>query len=134
MPVLMLTSLYLWLSRFIIRFGLFLLHIFLYIHCNSLRGILLVIRILLLLSLFHFYYSLFLLLLYSLGKDVIIIVGDWSGKGRIRYRSTPNIALKRKLAERFEVYLLDEYLTSKIHYKYHVKCDNISVIDKNQKT
>ena len=61
------------------------------------------------------------------GKDVIIIIGDWSGKGRFRFESTPHIALKRKLAERFKVYLIDEYLTSKIHYKHHIECKNLKV-------
>lgn len=64
------------------------------------------------------------------GKELIIIIGDWSGHGRIKYKSMPNIALKRKLAERFEVYLLDEYLTSKIHYKHHVRCDNMYAMNK----
>lgn len=61
------------------------------------------------------------------GSDITIIIGDWSGKGRVKFMSTPNISLKRKLAERFKVYFIDEYLTSKIHYSHHVKCNNLSV-------
>ena len=61
------------------------------------------------------------------GNDIKIIIGDWSGKGSIKYISTPNLSLKRKLSERFKVYLIDEYLTSKIHYKHHIKCDNLSI-------
>ena len=72
------------------------------------------------------------------GKKIKIIIGDWSGKGRVKFMSTPNISLKRKLAERFEVYLIDEYLTSKIHYKHQVRCDNLTVkiekISENQES
>jgi hypothetical protein len=59
------------------------------------------------------------------GKEAMIIIGDWSGKGRIRYAPTPNIALKRKLAERFNVYFIDEYNTSKLHHKYETECGNL---------
>jgi len=61
------------------------------------------------------------------GKRIKIIIGDWSGKGTVKFMSTPNISLKRKLAERFEVYLIDEYLTSKIHYKHQVRCNNLTI-------
>lgn len=66
------------------------------------------------------------------GKDVKIIIGDWSNKGNINYISTPNMGLKRKLSERFKVYLIDEYLTSKIHYKENIKCDNICIAKKGE--
>jgi hypothetical protein len=59
------------------------------------------------------------------GKDVTIIMGDWSNFGRLKFISTPNLSLKRKLKERFNVYLIDEYNTSALHYKNHEKCDNI---------
>lgn len=61
------------------------------------------------------------------GKDITIIIGDYSGKGRIKRISTPNLGLKRKLKERFKVYLIDEYLTSKIHYKHNVRCENLKI-------
>ena len=61
------------------------------------------------------------------GKEVKIIIGDWSNTGIIKYISTPNLSLKRKLKERFKVYTINEYLTSKMHYKHDVKCDNINV-------
>ena len=67
------------------------------------------------------------------GKDVKIIMGDWSNKGRLKFISTPNLSLKRKLAERFKVYHIDEYLTSKIHYTTNVKCENIYVSDETRK-
>ena len=50
------------------------------------------------------------------GKDAIFIFGDWSGKGKIHYMSTPNIGLKNLLATRFTVYLINEYNTSKLFH------------------
>jgi hypothetical protein len=61
------------------------------------------------------------------GKDITIIIGDWSGRGHTKFMSTPKIGLKRKLSERFKVYLIDEYLTSKLHYKHHVRCNNLKI-------
>jgi hypothetical protein len=61
------------------------------------------------------------------GKNIKIIIGDWNGSGKVKFMSTPNISLKRKLAERFDVYFIDEYLTSKIHYRHHVRCGNLTV-------
>ena len=61
------------------------------------------------------------------GKDIIIIIGDWSAKGKPHHMSTPNIGIKRKLAERFTIYSIDEYLTSKLHYKYEMECQNMKV-------
>ena len=63
----------------------------------------------------------------TFGDDAIIIMGDWSGKGRLKYRPTPNIALKRTLSHEFPIFDLDEYNTSKIHNEHHVKCDNLYV-------
>jgi hypothetical protein len=63
----------------------------------------------------------------TFGKDIIIIMGDWSGSGNVNYRSTPNIAIKRKLSEHFKVFLIDEYLTSKIHHKSLGRCSNLHV-------
>ena len=56
-----------------------------------------------------------------------IIMGDWSNKGRLKFISTPNLSLKRKLKEHFKVYDIDEYRTSCIHYKTNVNCDHMSV-------
>ena len=61
------------------------------------------------------------------GKDLIIVIGDWSNKGRVNFISTPNLRLKRKLAERFKVFQIDEYKTSIIHNVHHEKCKNIYV-------
>ena len=62
-------------------------------------------------------------------------MGDYSDKncanklkGSI---STPNIRLKRKLAEHFKVYNLDEFRTSCLNYKTEEKCTNMYVFNKN---
>jgi hypothetical protein len=62
------------------------------------------------------------------GKNIKIIIGDWSSNTQLKNSMpTPNISIKRKLKERFKVYLIDEYLTSKMHYKHKVRCDNIEI-------
>lgn len=64
------------------------------------------------------------------GKDSIIIMGDWSvGKQMRHFISTPNLGLKRKLKERFNVYHLDEFRTSILHWKTEQKCDHLYIID-----
>ena len=67
------------------------------------------------------------------GKDIVIIMGDWNQTGRINYISTPGIKLRRKLLERFEVYMIDEYKTSCLHNKTEERCDNLSLPDKKGK-
>lgn len=55
-----------------------------------------------------------------------IIIGDWCiGKQMSNFISTPNIRLKRKLKERFEVYNIDEFRTSCIHYETEKKTKNL---------
>lgn len=56
-----------------------------------------------------------------------IIMGDWSNNGRLKFISTPNLSLKRKLKDHFEVYDIDEYRTSFIHYKTNANCNKMSV-------
>ena len=58
----------------------------------------------------------------TFGKDVKLIMGDWSDKlkkspCKLKYISTPNISLKRKLKEHFTIYNLDEFRTSCLNYK-----------------
>jgi len=50
------------------------------------------------------------------GKDATIVIGDWSAKDHIKGMSSPNMGIKRLLSKRFEVYLVDEYNTSKINH------------------
>jgi len=69
------------------------------------------------------------------GKDVILIHGDWSDKlkttpSRIKYISTPNLGLKRKLNEYLTIYNLDEFRTSCLNYKTEEKCENMYLPDK----
>ena len=59
------------------------------------------------------------------GRDILIILGDWSMKGKLKFISTPNMRIKKKLSERFKVILIDEFNTSKYHYKSNVKCEHM---------
>lgn len=66
------------------------------------------------------------------GYKLNIVMGDWSiGKQLRNFIPTPNLKLKRLLKERFNVYNLYEYNTSKLHYKTKEKCSNLTVTDKN---
>ena len=69
------------------------------------------------------------------GKDVILIHGDWSDRlkttpSRIKYISTPNLGLKRKLSEYLTIYNLDEFRTSCLNYKTEERCVNMYLPDK----
>ena len=67
-------------------------------------------------------------------KDSIIIIGDWSiGKQMKNFISTPNLSLKRKLQERFNVYNIDEYRTSCLNYKTEELSKNLYLPDKRNK-
>lgn len=61
----------------------------------------------------------------SFGKNATLIIGDWSGKGNLKYISTPQIGLQRKLKTKFNVYHINEYNTSKIHHKTKEVCGNL---------
>lgn len=66
------------------------------------------------------------------GRNITIIMGDWSiGKQMRGFISTPNIGLKRKLNEHFDVYNLDEYRTSLLNNITEEKCDNLYLPDKS---
>ena len=70
-------------------------------------------------------------------KEHIIIIGDWSiGKQMRNFISTPNLTLKRKLQEQFNVYEIDEFRTSCLSYKTEEVCENLYLKfkkDPNQK-
>jgi hypothetical protein len=66
----------------------------------------------------------------TFGKDVNILYGDYSAKGRLHFISTPNIGLKRKLGEYFNVYNLDEFRTSCLSCKTEERCENLYIPDK----
>ncbi|AYV80539.1 MAG: hypothetical protein Harvfovirus2_69 [Harvfovirus sp.] len=61
------------------------------------------------------------------GKDITIIIGDWKEFGKVKYMSTPGIGLRRKLAKRFKVYLIDEFRTSCLNYKTEQRCENLYI-------
>jgi len=67
----------------------------------------------------------------TFGEDIIIFYGDWSiGKQMANFISTPNLSLKRKIAEHFSVYNIDEYNTSKLSNVTFNECENLIVKDK----
>ena len=63
----------------------------------------------------------------TFGKNIIIVIGDWSGAGNVHYKPTPNVAIKRTLAKHFKIFLMDEYLTSALHHKSLTRCENLEV-------
>ena len=69
----------------------------------------------------------------TFGNDCILIMGDWSEKlsiNRLKYMSTPNIGLKRKLAEHILIYNLDEFRTSCLNHMTEEKSANLILPDK----
>jgi hypothetical protein len=66
------------------------------------------------------------------GKDTIFILGDASlGKNMRNFISTPNIAVKRKLKERFHnIYYIDEFRSSCLNHKTEERCENLYYVDK----
>ncbi|ORY40553.1 hypothetical protein BCR33DRAFT_852839 [Rhizoclosmatium globosum] len=62
------------------------------------------------------------------GKDAAVIIGDWSISKHLRgFIPTPGIGLKRRLAEKFSVYSIDEFRTSIIHHKTEERCSNLKL-------
>ncbi|KAJ3328994.1 hypothetical protein HDU91_003972, partial [Kappamyces sp. JEL0680] len=62
------------------------------------------------------------------GPDHIVILGDWSmGKQMRHFISTPNLGLRRTLAQHFRVFLIDEYHTSKLHHRTEQECGKLSL-------
>ncbi len=68
------------------------------------------------------------------GKDSIMILGDCSLKGNCKKGniSTPNTKLNKLIKENFKTYYIDEFRTSKLHYKTEEPCDNLCHIDNNK--
>ena len=68
----------------------------------------------------------------AFGKDVIVFYGDWSTRYQMRsFAPTPNKGIKRKFVENFDVYNLDEYRTSKLHWETEKEGDNLKLKDKD---
>jgi hypothetical protein len=68
------------------------------------------------------------------GKDSIMILGDAGLKGNCKKGniSTPNTKLNKLIKENFKTYYIDEFRTSKLHYKTEEPCDNLYHIDNNK--
>ena len=48
------------------------------------------------------------------GEDASLIIGDWGGKGKISYISTPNIGFQRRLKRDFKArYILTNTIPQK---------------------
>ena len=61
------------------------------------------------------------------GKDAIFMFGDWSGKNSIKRISMPNMGMKKLLAKRFEVLLINEFNTSKLYWKTEEETKNLKI-------
>ena len=64
---------------------------------------------------------------YKYGEDATIVIGDWSQTDHIKGMRQPNVGLKRLLSKRFEVYLIDEYNTSKLNYSTKEEMKHLKV-------
>jgi hypothetical protein len=61
------------------------------------------------------------------GKDATIVIGDWSCGSVLGGLSTPRNGIKRELDKNFEVYLIDEFNTSKINYKTNEEMNKLII-------
>jgi hypothetical protein len=62
------------------------------------------------------------------GDDITIILGDWDDGSRLKYISTPNTHMKKLLKRHFNVYLINEYNTSKLYFRNtKIESDNLNV-------
>jgi len=60
------------------------------------------------------------------GSDILLIHGNWNQTKQMKHLiSTPNLCIRKKLNEHFDVYLIDEYKTSKLCYKNEKECKNL---------
>lgn len=60
-------------------------------------------------------------------------MGDWSDKlcaNRLKYISTPNLGLKRKLSEYIKIFNIDEFRTSKLNCYTEEENSNLYLPDK----
>ena len=68
------------------------------------------------------------------GKDAKFLFGDWSGKTSIKRISMPNMGMKKLLAKRFEVLLINEFNTSKLYWKTEEETKNLKISKTFKKT
>ena len=63
------------------------------------------------------------------GKNINL--NDWGVTKQMRkFISTPNLGVKRKLKENFNVFNIDEYRTYCLYHKTEEKGENLNIIDK----
>lgn len=70
----------------------------------------------------------------TFGENSIMVLGDASLKGNCKKGniSTPNTKLNKLIKENFKTYNIDEFRTSKLHYKTEEVCDNLYMMDNNK--
>ena len=61
------------------------------------------------------------------GNDATIVIGDWSKADHIKGMSSPNMGMKRLLKKKFEIYLVDEFNTSKLNYLTKEPMKNLEI-------
>jgi len=65
------------------------------------------------------------------GKDVVLIMGDWSkGTEKIKHTSVPTKRIRKVLAKKHTIYEVDEFRTSCLHNKTEERCENLYLADK----
>jgi len=64
------------------------------------------------------------------GKEAIFAFGNWSKTKGIKRISMPNMGMKKLLSKRFNVYLIDEFNTSKLCWKTKTEGNKLKVINK----
>lgn len=69
----------------------------------------------------------------TFGKKCQILYGKHETRIMRHFISTPGIGIKRKVAEKFDVYNLDEFRTSCLNHKTETKCENLYLPDKKNK-
>jgi len=69
---------------------------------------------------------------FGCADDIVIVIGDWSNKGKIRgLASTMGVGLKNLINKKFTTLLVDEYNTSKKCCNCHQDIDNV-IINNNK--
>ncbi|KAJ3010269.1 UNVERIFIED_CONTAM: hypothetical protein HDU68_002245 [Siphonaria sp. JEL0065] len=62
------------------------------------------------------------------GTNAVLILEDWSISKSLRnFMPTPNKTLRRRLAEKFPVYLIDEFRTSCLDHRTEERCQNLRI-------
>lgn len=70
----------------------------------------------------------------KIDKEIVLIMGDWSDNGKLKYMSTPGVRSKRLLAKKFWVLNLDEYRTSCLSRRTGERMEKVYLKHKDGKT